>query len=134
MYKKIIVPMALDHGVGNKGMDIAKGLRSAGGEIIAFHALEPIPRAVRHYISAQQTQETEDRAKAVLEERIANMENARAVVLSGHAGWAITELAENIGADCIVISSHKPGLQHLLLGSTAARVVRHANCAVHVVR
>ena len=37
-------------------------------------------------------------------------------------------------ADCIVIGSHKPGLIDYLLGSTAARVVRHAPCAVHVLR
>ncbi len=36
--------------------------------------------------------------------------------------------------DCIVIGSHKPGLSDYLLGSTAARVVRHAPCAVHVYR
>ena len=36
--------------------------------------------------------------------------------------------------DCVVIASHRPGLQDYLLGSTAARVVRHAACSVHVLR
>jgi universal stress protein F len=33
-----------------------------------------------------------------------------------------------------VIASHRPGIQDYFLGSTASRVVRHANCTVHVMR
>jgi nucleotide-binding universal stress UspA family protein len=33
-----------------------------------------------------------------------------------------------------VIASHRPGMADLLIGSTAAQVVRHAPCAVHVLR
>jgi len=36
--------------------------------------------------------------------------------------------------DLIIVGSHKPGLQDYLLGSTAARVVRHAMCSVLVGR
>jgi nucleotide-binding universal stress UspA family protein len=46
----------------------------------------------------------------------------------------ILETAKEIGADLIVIASHRPGLQDYFLGSTAARVVRHAECAVLVDR
>jgi nucleotide-binding universal stress UspA family protein len=42
--------------------------------------------------------------------------------------------AEKIGAELIVIGSHKPNVADYLLGSTAARVVRHARCSVYVVR
>ncbi len=134
MYRKIIVPMALDHGVGSRAMDIARSLRAEGGEIIAIHALEPIPRAVRQYITDSQVQDAENHVKSILAERVADTENARYVVIPGRAGWAITDFAHHEGADCIVIASHKPGLQHFLLGSTAARVVRHATCSVHVLR
>ena len=34
----------------------------------------------------------------------------------------------------IVIASHDPGLVDYLLGSVAARVVRHAHCSVLVTR
>ena len=47
----------------------------------------------------------------------------------------ITTLAEDIGADWIVIGTHgHTGLKHVLLGSVAERVVRHAHCSVLVVR
>jgi nucleotide-binding universal stress UspA family protein len=42
--------------------------------------------------------------------------------------------AEQAGADLVVIASHRPELKDYLLGPNAARVVRHANCSVLVVR
>jgi nucleotide-binding universal stress UspA family protein len=42
--------------------------------------------------------------------------------------------ASENGYDCIVIASHVPGFENIFLGSTADRVVRHAKCAVHVIR
>lgn len=56
----------------------------------------------------------------------------RALML--RAGRVITEYANKSDIDCVVIGSHKPGLRDYFLGSTAARVVRHAKCAVHVLR
>ena len=59
---------------------------------------------------------------------------AHAVVVHGHAGGSIVDYATKHGCDCIVIASHRPGVEDYLLGSTAARVVRHAACSVHVMR
>lgn len=42
--------------------------------------------------------------------------------------------AEEIGADLIIVASHRPDITTYLLGSTAASVVRHASTAVLVVR
>ena len=48
---------------------------------------------------------------------------------------AICDFAEKQDADLIVIGSHgHTGLMHLLLGSTAEQVVRHARCPVLVVQ
>jgi universal stress protein F len=56
------------------------------------------------------------------------------MLTSGHAGRAIVDYASENNIDCIVMTSHKPGVEDLFLGSTAARVVRHAKCSVHVIR
>lgn len=52
----------------------------------------------------------------------------------GRPHQVITDVADAIGADLIVIGSH--GFEGIdrLLGTTAARVVNHANCSVLVVR
>jgi nucleotide-binding universal stress UspA family protein len=52
----------------------------------------------------------------------------------GHAGQQICARAQDHGADVIVTSTHgTTGLKHILLGSTAEYVVRHASCPVLVV-
>ena len=42
--------------------------------------------------------------------------------------------AERLGIDLIVMASHRPDLSDYLLGPNAARVVRHSDCSVMVVR
>ena len=56
------------------------------------------------------------------------------VVITGHAGRTIVDYANDQGIDCIVMNSHRPDLTDYFLGSTAARVVRHAQCPVLVMR
>jgi nucleotide-binding universal stress UspA family protein len=52
----------------------------------------------------------------------------------GHAGQQICARAQDHGADVIVTSTHGTiGFKHILLGSTAEYVVRHASCPVLVV-
>ncbi len=42
--------------------------------------------------------------------------------------------ADKIGADLIIVASHKPNVGDYLLGTTASRIVRHASCSALVVR
>ncbi|MFC4352969.1 universal stress protein [Fodinicurvata halophila] len=46
----------------------------------------------------------------------------------------ILHYAQETGCDLIVMAAHRPGLEDYLLGPNAARVVRHADCSVLVVR
>lgn len=54
----------------------------------------------------------------------------------GHGGIyrEILRAAAEIGADLIVVGSHKPELSDYLIGPNAAQVMRHATCSVLVVR
>lgn len=72
--------------------------------------------------------------EATLAEKIKDEVGVDVVVIEGHAGHTIVDYAAKNGVDCIVVASHRPGFQDYFLGSTAARVVRHAPCSVHVVR
>ena len=42
--------------------------------------------------------------------------------------------ADNIGADLVIVASHKPDIGDDLPGTTASRSVRHASCSVLVIR
>ena len=52
----------------------------------------------------------------------------------GHPYKTILEVADEKSAELIIVASHQPDLQNYFLGSTAAKVVRHATCSVLVVR
>lgn len=134
MYRKIIVSLSLDHGIGSRAIDAARNLKDEGGEIIAVHAYEPLQDSVRAYIPDDAIANSLKSAKAGLDERVGSADDVEAVLLQGHSGRAVTDYAEKIGADCIIVGSHKPGLRDHFLGSTASRIVRHAPCSVHVLR
>jgi len=54
---------------------------------------------------------------------------------SGVPWHEIIELARGASTDLIVMGTHgRTGLKHVLIGSVAEKVVRHASCAVLVVR
>jgi nucleotide-binding universal stress UspA family protein len=134
MYKNILVPMALDHGIGEAVLDVARTLLSEGGKITALHVLEAPQDSVKAYLDEAVLQEAFDHAKAKLDARVKGLPDVTAMVVKGHSGRGIIDVAVQQDVDCVVIGSHKPGLINYLLGSTAARVVRHAPCAVHVLR
>ena len=134
MYNKIIVALGLEHGHAYKALKVARQLLSEGGEIIALHVIEPVPGMIRYYLPEGQEEEVKKSVLDQVRERIGESQDAKAKVLFGHPGRLVPDYAEEIGADCIVVGSHKAGLGDYLLGSTAARVVRHSPCSVHVLR
>ncbi len=134
MYKNILVPVALDHERDvATALAIAGALAVKGATITALTVVEAIPAYVMAGFPDNQADRNRSAALDALKAELGAFE-ARPVVVSGHAARSILDYAEGHGVDCIVIASHRPGLQDFFLGSTAARVVRHANCAVHVVR
>ena len=57
------------------------------------------------------------------------------VVVVGRPWQEVTELARKMGVDLIIMGTHGyTGLKHVMMGSTAERVIRHAPCPVLVVR
>ena len=134
MYKKLLVPMALDHGVSANTLKIAQALTGSAGEIIALHVYEAPQGSVQAYVDEEVQKEAMARAKAELASKTADLDGVVAKMVVGHTYRSIIDYAAEHNVDCIVMGSHKPGFSDYLLGSTAARVVRHAPCAVHVYR
>ncbi len=64
----------------------------------------------------------------------AQNEKVRHVIATGRAYEEVLKLAKKTGPSLIVVGAHKADLTDYLLGPNAARVVRHANCSVYVVR
>lgn len=80
----------------------------------------------------------QDGARAEIKRQLAlladGVEDATLCVVEGHSGRTILDWVNEHPVDLIVVASHRPGMQDLFLGSTAARIVRHTPCAVHVLR
>ncbi len=75
-----------------------------------------------------------DQADKALKQSAAALPGARTHLVHGHPGRFIVDYAKEHGIDCIITASHRPGIEDYFLGSTAARVVRHAQCAMHAIR
>ena len=133
MYNNILIASALDQGFGEKALDTAKLLISENGKIFSAHVMEPVNNVVQSFVTEEVKSKTYDKVKSMMAERC-NDEAIESEILYGQAGREISKYAEKIGADCIIIGSHKPGLEDFFLGSTSSRVVRYAKCSVHVLR
>jgi len=135
MYKNILVPVALDHGHGTaEAMKVARRLCAEGGKITLLSVVEAVPGYVASYLTKGQMDKNRAEVEANLKADAGGVKDVQTRVIIGHAGSSIVDYAKDQDVDLIVIASHKPGLQDFFLGSTAARVVRYSQCAVHVLR
>ncbi|MCO4777074.1 MULTISPECIES: universal stress protein [Rhodobacterales] len=134
MYKKILVPMALDHDISPRTLAIAQALAGDTGTITALHVYEAPKGSVNAYLDEEAKKDGIARAKSELLAKTEHLSNVQPVMVIGHTYRTIIAYARDNAIDCIVMGSHRPGFSDYLLGSTAARVVRHAPCAVHVQR
>ena len=109
--------------------------RDTSAKITVLTVIEPVPGylSMAETIPDIQMQATE-KTLASLKEMAGADTAVEVKVLHGHAAAEINSYAERSGADCIVVASHKPEFSDFFLGSTAARVVRHAPCSVLVMR
>jgi len=135
MYRNILVPIALDHERDTAAaMQIAHRLAAEGASITALKVVEEVPAYVASYLPEGHGEALLEEIRTELKAELGGVKDVTPVVVTGHAGQRIVDYAAEHDVDCIVIASHRPGLQDYLIGSTAARVVRHARCAVHVIR
>lgn len=133
MYKHVLVPVAVSHAASTEAaLRAARCLVDDGGEITGLTVVEPFPVHVEVEIPPAFMEESRSLALDHLKDVVGP--EIKPVIVLGHAGRSILEYAGNNGVDCIVIASHQPGFTDYFLGSTASHVVRHAHCAVHVVR
>jgi nucleotide-binding universal stress UspA family protein len=135
MYSNILVPVSFEEDRDAKGaLDVAQALRAEGGKITCLHVMEILPQYATEYLPAGHLEGAKADIRESLEKMVAGIDNATTLVIDGYSSHTILDHAKHNAIDLIIIASHRPGMQDYLLGSTAAKVVRHAQCAVHVLR
>ena len=116
-------------------IDHASRYDDSNFEIVLLNVVEDIPgwAAVElpRGILEKSVQSSLEKLKALAASSSIGVE---AEVRVGHPYKTILEVADERSAELIIVASHQPELQNYFLGSTAAKVVRHATCSVLVVR
>lgn len=135
MYRNILVPVAFDHEqTPEAALAVAAKLADKGARVTLLHVMEEIPNFALDYMPAGYLDNLREAVQAELSALAAKVPGGIAALVHGAPGPEILAYARDNETDCIVVASHRPGLTDYFLGSTAARVVRHAKCSVHVVR
>ena len=135
MYKNILIPVVYDPDhTPDAALEAAKALRHPQAHVTLLHVIEELPGYATPYVAADYIEQSRQQVTDRISEIAATVEGGRPVVVHGHSARTILAYAEENNIDCIIVSSHKPGVQDYFLGGTAARVVRYAQCAVHVCR
>lgn len=136
MYSTILIPMDLAQPeMAARLASAAKSLAGEGTTFICINVIENMPAFALSALPKDLGETAQAEARSRLEDIVTSADlNATIDVRSGQAAQSILGAAKEHGADLIVVGSHQPELQDFLLGSTAARIVRHAKCDVWVKR
>ena len=140
MFRTILVPVDVDDTETSRpALDRAVALAEAsGGTLRVIYVRSLVPTSFMefvppHFDTAQQG-EAEKRLTALVQSIRLPKERVSSVVTMGGVYHDVLQEAEKIGADLIVVGSHRPTMATYLIGSNAATIVRHAACSVLVVR
>lgn len=134
MYQTILIALSLDQGHGPQAVELARRIGTENAKIAAVHVIDQVPGYSRYFIENADKEKILQSARQGILERTGGQEDIEPVVLEGHPGRTVTDYADEIGADCIIVGAHRPGLTNFFLGSTAARIMRYTKCSVHVLR
>lgn len=135
MYSNILVPIAfdVDH-LPEAALQVARALSAPGARVTLLHVMAEVPGYAINYMPDGYASDLRRALQTELDGLAAGFDQGVGVLREGNAATEILDWVRDNDSDCIVLASHRPGLQDYLLGSTAARVVRYAPCSVMVLR
>ena len=140
MFKKILVPVDLaETDLAKVAINTACNMaRESGGAVRLLNVMPMTPVMLAEYVppdfEAQQKSASEEALAIIANECPLSAGQVTSVVRQGGIYHEILEEAKHLGADLIVMSSHRPAMKTYFLGSNAGHMVRYAKCSVLVVR
>ena len=140
MYENILFPVDLEHTVeAEKALKIAVDEAKRSKAKLSIMTVAPgfgMPIVASFFDEGavkNALKEIARHLKQYVDENIPDDIETDAIVVEGNPAELILKQAQNGKIDLIVIASHNSQIENLLLGSCAAKVVRHAHCTVTVV-
>lgn len=143
--ERILVPIDFSDDSLN-ALGHARELAAAfDAELLLLHVIEPIYYATPAdmYVTSPNISMLLDEQRAIAEQQLERLSGEltaqgrkhRTILKTGTPAQVIVEAADAAHANLIVMSTHgRSGLAHILLGSVAEKIVRHANCPVLTIR
>jgi nucleotide-binding universal stress UspA family protein len=141
MFREILLPVDLsDPKNQRKAVEDAVALAKASGA--RLHVLAVVPDFGMPMVAGFFPEDFERQALAAADKELHAFVSSHIpaelavqhIVAHGSIYREIMKYADSTGCDLIVMASHRPELQDYLLGSNAAKVVRHARQSVLVSR
>lgn len=140
--KTILVPVDFSDFSAKAVKYAACFAKQFGATLTLVHVVEPIRYPESVLIPPEMEEANLDRIKLArsslkdfVKRHVPASVGSETLTRLGHPFLEITTAAKDLDADLIVIATHgHAGIKHLLLGSTAERVVRLAPCPVLTVR
>jgi len=141
--KKVLVPIDFSDYSKSALKYAVNFAKSFNAEIILVYVVEPViypPDFSMGQIAMPSiTTEWDDRAKDELQKlaksEIKEIANVKTIIKTGKPFVEIIETAKEENIDLIIIATHgHSGVEHILFGSTAEKVVRKAPCPVLTLR
>ncbi len=139
MFKNILVAVYFaDDTQNNNLLRATAEIASAGNsDVYLLHTVPTAPPELSQFLPKSYEKITFEKMQkeliAMAEKH--DLKNVKEVfVRFGDAHHEILTQANKIGANLIIVASHRPHLSEYLLGTTAARIVRHASCSTLVIR
>ena len=138
--RRILVPIDFSE-ASDKALRYArKFLEQFGAEITLLHVIQPMAYPSDFGYPPPVVDTVDEALRVQVTSRLKNFANQsdppmQTLIRVGQPYHEITTVAQELNADLIIIPTHgRTGLKHVLLGSTAERVVRYAPCPVLTVR
>lgn len=142
MYKTILLPIDLnDESSWKKALPTALEVRRSFGA--KLHVMTVVPDFGMAIVGSffpegyerQALEEAGTALRDFVETNVPDEKSiARIHVRHGTIYKEILDTAKSVGVDLIVLAARRPEQSDYLLGPNAARIVRHADCSVMVVR
>lgn len=112
--------------------------QKSGADVILLHVTEPGYEGLRVQtgeLHDEMNHAALDALKKLAATHFPDAAGVHTIAKTGRPAVEICQTAAEVKADAIIIATHgHSGLKHVLLGSVAEKVVRHAPCSVLVVR
>jgi nucleotide-binding universal stress UspA family protein len=141
MFRSILVPVDVsDKHSWRKALPAAISLCEAFGARLSVITVVPefgLPMVGQFFPEGYEEklrQQAAKQLKALVTEQVPDAIAVKRIIAEGKIYREILNAAKAVEADLIVMGSHHPELKDYLLGPNAAKVMRHADCSVMVVR